>query len=108
MKALPRALGFFLLMTCAAAVQAQSADQKDLIATEDARLAALQKGDATALEQFLADDLTYIRPDGSVWERARYLEAVRSGKLKFTSVRHSQVKTRVIGNTGIVTGHSDA
>lgn len=109
MKAVHRA-PFLILLLCALAAiaQSQSATENELARRDQARLQALQKGDADALAGFLADDLTYIRPDGSVWDRARYLDAVRSGALKFSNIQHSEQKVRVIGDTGIITGRSDA
>jgi hypothetical protein len=96
-----------VLLLCLGAL-GQTAQEQALLKIDNARLEVLQKGDAAALDKMLGRELTYVRPDGSVWDRATYLDAVRSGKLKFTAIKHSEVKARVIGDVGIITGRSDA
>lgn len=69
---------------------------------------ALETGDVRQLEGFVDDACTFIGPDGEFEERAAYLEGYRQlpklGVL-VKKISIDQVKTRVLGDTAIVTGH---
>jgi ketosteroid isomerase-like protein len=71
-------------------------------AADDARLAAMQDMDITALEQLLADDLVYIHSTGKQDSKEAYLASLRSGHIEYTSVRRGVVSGMVLGNLATV------
>jgi ketosteroid isomerase-like protein len=69
---------------------------------------ALETGDVRLLESFVDDACTFIGPDGQFEERAAYLDGYRmlpSMGVRVKKISIDQVKTRVLGNNAIVTGH---
>jgi len=68
-----------------AAGPAAADPEAEVIAADDARIAALVAGDAEALARLLADDLRYVHSTGSVDSKASFLELVRSGRSRYTS-----------------------
>ncbi len=79
---------------------------KQVLAAEDARAEALQKGDLQALDRLYVDDLVYTNALGISLTKAQHLDDIRNRKLSFKSFHHSDVQVRVHGTTGIVTGLS--
>ncbi len=61
--------------------------------------------DPDAIGMYMADDWTIIGPDGSVGDKATFLELVRSGKLTHDVMESHEVKVRVYGDTAVVTAH---
>lgn len=75
-----------------------------VIAAENARVAALVKGDIAALEQIMAEDETYVHASGKTDTRASYLAALRSGQLRYLSFVPMKLKARVLGDTAVLDG----
>lgn len=67
---------------------------------------AYPKQQAAVLDRILADDLAVINPDGSRGDKAGEIAGLRSGKLKLESVTNDDIKVRVYGDTGVVTGRA--
>lgn len=87
------------------AAWAQSSDmEKQVLATEEERLTALDRGDVAALERILADDLTYVHASGRVDTKSSMLEAIRSGELHYISWEPMKRNVRVLGATAVVDG----
>jgi len=74
--------------------------------TEKARLAAMLKGDYGTVENFIADDFIVTSPDGTTANKAVYLDRLRSGRRRPTSVVHDDVRVRVYGDVAVITGRS--
>jgi ketosteroid isomerase-like protein len=86
---------------------AAAGDAKDeVLKAEEARNAALPKGDVAALEKIYADDLVYTNARGELLTKAQHLAEMKARTLGFRSFAHSDVQVSVHGNTGIVTGIS--
>jgi ketosteroid isomerase-like protein len=64
---------------------------------------AMVGNDAPAIGQFMADDWTIIGPDGSVCDKATFLELVSSGALTHDVMDFEDVKVRVYGDTAVLT-----
>lgn len=64
---------------------------------------AIASNDAAAIDRFLTADWVVIDPDGSVIERSRFLEVIRSGALKHDWMESKDLRIRVHGATAIVT-----
>ena len=75
---------------------------------ETARAAAVVKADTTTIEAQTADDYVLINADGQVMGKKQTLDAIKTGQIKITSNELSDLKVRVYGNVGVVTGKSDA
>ncbi len=89
----------------------QTAPSGDLAAAEvegveHARLAATLKGDVDAVEKFIAGDFIATRPNGTVANRAEYLDGMRSGRRRLTSADHDDVRVRVYGDAAVITGRA--
>ena len=75
---------------------------KDVMATEEARVTALEHSDVAALDRIMADDVTYIHASGKVDTKKSYLEAIRSGQLRYISWQPKGLHARMLGNDGAV------
>jgi ketosteroid isomerase-like protein len=65
--------------------------------------AAIGKNDAAALDKMMADDYTYITPDGQIMTKAQRKESMSSGAMKMDSISFDDVKVRMYGDTAVVT-----
>ena len=63
--------------------------------------------DVAVLDALLVDDLTFHGPSGGVTTKAKYLDALRSGRLAYDSITAEEPLIRVHGATAIVTGRAD-
>jgi ketosteroid isomerase-like protein len=77
---------------------------KEVMATEEARTAALDHSDVAALERIMADDITYIHASGKVDTKSSYLDAIRSGQLHYFSWQPKNLQVRVLGNGAAING----
>lgn len=77
-----------------------------VLRVEQQRVAALVSDDFPALDRLLADDLTYAHSSTVVESKAEYLASLRSGALKYTSLKHESTLVRVYGDTAVLTGLS--
>jgi Domain of unknown function (DUF4440) len=101
----------FLALFCAVVVtpnafaQTASGDEgKQVMAAEEARVAALDRSDVTALESILGDDLTYVHASGKVDTKASFLAAIRSGQLHYISWRSKGLHVRAQGDMAVIDG----
>ena len=96
--------------TPTAARQRGAALARDLSALRDAEqtwASSLLKGDAVQLATIVAPEFSFIGPDGEYEEAAAYLDGYRALPrlgVRVASVDMDEVKTRVFGDTAIVTG----
>lgn len=75
---------------------------KEVMATEEARVTALEHSDVAALDRIMADDVTYIHASGKVDTKKSYLEAIRSGQLHYISWQPKGLHVRMLGNDGAI------
>lgn len=78
--------------------------QEEVLAAEKARTAALEHGDAAALEMIFADDLTYVHASGKTDTKASYLAGIRSGELHYISWQPKAMHVRTMGGAGVIDG----
>jgi ketosteroid isomerase-like protein len=84
-------------------VSALSSEASLLDAAE--RLAQAEgKGDIPALEQLLAADYQGYDPSGRSQDRAGVLRGYAQGGVRVTILRQSELRVRVLGDTGLVAG----
>jgi ketosteroid isomerase-like protein len=95
----------FVFVTLGSAL-AQS-DEAQLKKLETDRAAAAVKGDVATIEKQTADDYTFINLYGQMLDKSEMVNNFKTGKTKLTSNDVSDLKVRVYGNTGVVTGKAD-
>jgi ketosteroid isomerase-like protein len=83
-------------------------DDDGPLAAERRFFAALVEGDASSLEDVLADDFLLIDVmSGSEIPRAAMLDVLRSGQLKFLSIEPAEARVRRYGQTAVITGRTE-
>jgi ketosteroid isomerase-like protein len=85
-----------------------AADREGLEQAERTWVRALETGDARLLETFVDDEMSFIGPDGQVEDHDAYLAGYRalpSMGVKVQKIDVGEMKVRVLGDTGVVTGH---
>jgi ketosteroid isomerase-like protein len=70
---------------------------------EHRRLATLA-GDADGVGSMMTDDLTFTHANGVVESKAQFLDALKSGRLKYKTLTDEERQVRVHGDAGIVSG----
>ena len=65
---------------------------------------AIARNDATALDQYEADDIVDTDPTGRVNDKAQDKKDLSSGDLKYESLEISDIKVHVYGNAAVATG----
>lgn len=78
----------------------------EVLAAEESRNRALEKGDADALAKLYTEDLIYTNALGITLTKEQHLADIRSRKLQLTTLKHSDVQVRIHGDAGFVTGVS--
>jgi ketosteroid isomerase-like protein len=97
------------LVVLGAALSAAAADKPEILVTQlDAqRFQAMQKADTATLERLLAPELSYTHSSGKVDTKASFVDAVKSGGLRYASIEAPQdVKVQSYGDAAVVTGQS--
>ena len=93
-----------LLLAFALAPQAPARDEATILAAQDARFAAMVKGDASYLETALDPSLTYHHSSGSAQTRAEFMASIKAGSLKYKALDVIERKVRRVGSIAIITG----
>jgi ketosteroid isomerase-like protein len=77
----------------------------EVMAAEQARVAALDASDVAALDRIMADDVTYVHASGKVDTKASYLGAIRSGKLRYIAWTPKELHVRLLGpDSAVING----
>jgi ketosteroid isomerase-like protein len=92
------------VMLGAQAPTASSRAEKEVLTLEQARVAALDRSDVTALERIMADDVTYVHASGKTDTKKSYLDAIRSGQLHYISWQPKNLQVRVMGSSAVING----
>ncbi|MGH9358321.1 MAG: nuclear transport factor 2 family protein [Terriglobia bacterium] len=85
---------------------ANAAAEQELLKLENKENQAFLNRDTKVLDRLYADTLAWTRPNGEFLNKAQVLENLRSGKTKYDSIKHHDVRVRIYGNTAILTGTS--
>ena len=88
-----------LLVASGAAAQGRSAAE-EVLAVQQRRFAAATSRDVQALDQIVAADLEYCHSQGTVDTKASYLDAVRTGRIRWVEIRPSGMRARVYRRHG--------
>ena len=85
---------------CAGTITADEA-----MKAETARYAAQTANDFAAMEKLFGNDLTYNHSSAAIDDKAKYIEGMRSGRVKYRKMTpNSDVKARTYGCLAIITG----
>jgi ketosteroid isomerase-like protein len=83
-----------------------SADEQAITKLEEEWAAALVKKDLSVIDRITASDWTLTAPDGQMLTKAQTDADLKSGVLKFESVKFSDLKFKIYGDTAVVSGLS--
>ncbi|MGA8005597.1 MAG: nuclear transport factor 2 family protein [Burkholderiales bacterium] len=81
--------------------------EREILALEDRRCAAMTGRDADALAAMLHDELVYTHSSAVVDDKASYVEAIRSGRTRYHSIKRSEERVRAYGDTAFVSGRAE-
>lgn len=104
---------FIFMLVLAIPVIAGTSDSAD---TPDAARAAVLKveqewqdaliaADVKALDRLYLDTMIYTHSNGSVDDKASYIENIRTGKSVYKSMTRDDIKVQIFGDAAIVTCH---
>ena len=77
---------------------------EEALKAEQYRYAAQMKGDAAAMQRLIGDDLVYIHSSTVQDTKASFIESIRSGNVKYRTMKRGDVKVRTYGCIAIVSG----
>jgi len=80
--------------------------EKELLALEESRFAAMVARDFTRLDSLVHDQLLYTHSSGVTDTKASWLQSLRSGRVKYKSAKCSEQKVRFFGDTALITGRA--
>ena len=79
---------------------------KELLALEDRRFAAMIARDFGTLEGLVHDELRYTHSSGVTDGKSSWLDSMRSGRVKYKSAKSTEQKVRIYGDTALITGRA--
>jgi ketosteroid isomerase-like protein len=82
----------------------QEEEQNRIVALENAWNQALRIKDAKAVEPLMAGELIYIDYDGSVMNKAQYLESIRRPEQRVEHVVSESMQVQIFGKAASVIG----
>ena len=78
---------------------------EEAMKAETARYAAQTTNDFAAMEKLFGNDLTYNHSSAASDDKAKYIDAMRSGRTKYRKMTpNADLKTRTYGCIAIITG----
>ena len=84
-----------------------SAAQETIRQREDALYAAMIALDYTALDDLLADDLSYVHSTGVVESKPAYLAALKQGLYEYAAITHHGGGTQIFATCAVARGTID-
>jgi Domain of unknown function (DUF4440) len=98
-------LGLLAAGTAAAEECTGTITADEAMKAETARYAAQTSNDFAAMEKMFGKDLTYNHSSAATDDKAKYIDAMRSGRTKYRKMTpNSDVTTRTYGCLAIITG----
>lgn len=79
-------------------------DEQTLRRLNEERDRALERNDTAALARIMSDDYATINPFGELRTKAQVLADIKSGAVKNTAFKSSDVQVRLYGNAAVLTG----
>jgi ketosteroid isomerase-like protein len=81
-------------------------NDKELLALEDQRFAAMIDRDFARLADMVHDQLLYTHSSGVTDTKASWLQSMQSGRVKYKKADCGERKVRVFGDTALITGRA--
>ena len=80
--------------------------RKEVLAVEQARVAAFVSKDTATLDKLLREDLTYVHASGRVDNKKSLIEAIQTDQLHYTSMTNKAIHVRLDppGHTAVLNG----
>ena len=76
----------------------------EALKAEEARYTAQLGNDFLALQKLFGEDLIYTHSSALVDTKKSFIEALRSGSVKYRGMKHGDLKVRTFGSVAIITG----
>lgn len=76
--------------------------EEELVTVAHAWDRAMVENDADVIGEFMADEWTIVGADGSLGDRASFLELVRSGLLTHDAMTSEDIQIRVYGDVAVL------
>ena len=102
----PLKLISLVLFACSSITVAQTSTARDLIQLENRFNEALVRADVGTIEDIEANDLVFTDAAGVVTSKAQELQSIKSGDVKFESIKMTDTRVQDFGSFGVVTGTS--
>ena len=80
--------------------------EKDILALEEERFGAMIARDFPRLQLLVHDELMYTHSSGVVDGKATWLDAMKSGRVKYKKAQCTERKVRMYGDTALITGRA--
>lgn len=80
---------------------AQSKEEKEVAARVEMLRKAMVDADKAALENIAAEELSYGHSNGTIEDKASFVEAIVSGKNDFVKIEATDLTIKIVGNTAI-------
>jgi ketosteroid isomerase-like protein len=84
-----------------------TAVEADVLRVDDRRFEAMRSGDWAALDDTLADDLTYVHSTARLESKAEHVANLRGGKPHYRGIAPRERTVRVHDGIGVVNGVSE-
>ena len=92
------------VFACSLIAVAQSSTTRDLIELEDRFNEALVRADVATIERIEASDLVFTDAAGTVTTKSDEIQSIKSGDLKFASIKMTDTRVQDFGTLAVVTG----
>ena len=79
-------------------------NEQEILGLEDKRFGAMIAGDFAALDKLVHDQLLYTHSSGVTDSKPSWIDSMKSGKVKYKSVKCSERKARFFGDVALLTG----
>ena len=80
--------------------------EKDILALEEERFAAMIARDFPRLQLLVHDELMYTHSSGVVDGKTTWLDSMKSGRVKYKKAQCTERKVRMYGDTALITGRA--
>lgn len=98
------ALALSAWVSAAAAADCKAINEGEVVSAEVARYDAQTGDDFVAMDRIIGDDLVYIHSSSVVDDKAAYIASMRSGTVKYRTMRMLDYKVRIYDCLAIMTG----
>ena len=85
-------------------VQTVTEIEREVREADGRRVAALLSNDLAALDELLADELTYVHSNGHLDTKASYIESLRSGSTRYLEMMMRDLSCRAYEDVALLSG----